>query len=451
MKLTLTAAILMMTCEVQAVAAVSATDNFTATHRDTAFAHQVTAAAEKARSDYAVIWLGKEIPRWNERCPIAIKITNGGGGGATTMTHDRGEVYGWSMRVQGNQSAILNDVVPHEVTHTVLHSHFKRKVPRWADEGMATLSETPKEYNDQWIALRQTWNTRPMSARQVFVTKEYPRDTNATMSFYARGFYMTAFLVEQRDRKEFLLFLDTAHRQGWDKALAVHYGYSTVERMDQDWRGWVAQKPVVQTVKQFRREKTHVLAFGYPGCPPCDRHKRDEAAGMFPDIEFEYVNVKTPEGWERFVKLGAAIEKATAGSPRPFKFRQRVPAFHRKGEAVIVYDYGAGDDKRLLGWLMETIRIPLTLTEGLLGLIYPNADGGEDIPAPENSTPFEEPSVDVTPPVAAPTPNEPVPPKDLPDDDPVDAPEPEDDSFIIVLLAAGMGLVETFLRKKVKA
>ena len=204
-------------------------------------------------------------------------------------------------------------------------------------------------------------------------------------------------------------------------------------------------------VQRFRREKTHVLAFGYPGCPPCDRHKRDEAAGMFPDIEFEYVNVKTPEGWERFVKLGAAIERATAGSPRPFKFRQRVPAFHRKGEAVIVYDYGAGDDKRLLGWLMETIRIPLTLTESLFGLIYPNADGGVDVPGPENSTPFEEPSVDVTPPAAAPTPKEPVPPKDLPDDDPVDAPEPEDDSFILVLLAAGMGLVETFLRKKVKA
>lgn len=198
-------------------------------------------------------------------------------------------------------------------------------------------------------------------------------------------------------------------------------------------------------VQQFRR-KPHVLFFGFEECPPCQSVKRDIKAGLLDDIDIEYVDIQTVEGNKRWVALTDAIKKANPN----FKYEYTFPAFHRAGDANIVYGYNQrGGDRRLLKWVLDTIRLPLTLTEGILGLVYPKSSGTQSPPAPVPPAEDDPPSPKSTTP-----PNAPVAPVDdeptVDDDPPVEAPEPEADSLMLVLLAAGMGLVETFIKKKVK-
>ena len=55
------------------------------------------------------------------------------------LTGGRPVVSSQRMEIRGEAKQLLNSVLPHEVTHTVLAHHFGRAVPRWADEGGVEL------------------------------------------------------------------------------------------------------------------------------------------------------------------------------------------------------------------------------------------------------------------------------------------------------------------------
>src|SRR5690606_2669135 len=95
---------------------------------------------------HAVEWLGQSLPgQWMQPCTIRCKVGNIGAGGQTTFTFQNGEVGGWDMYIQGTEERILDSVLPHEVLHTIFASHFRRPLPRWADEGAASSVEHTTE------------------------------------------------------------------------------------------------------------------------------------------------------------------------------------------------------------------------------------------------------------------------------------------------------------------
>src|SRR5262249_2311825 len=51
-----------------------ASANFEVTAPTTAIARQVSRAAEERRKALTLLWLGKEMPAWPERCPIRVKV-----------------------------------------------------------------------------------------------------------------------------------------------------------------------------------------------------------------------------------------------------------------------------------------------------------------------------------------------------------------------------------------
>ena len=76
--------------------------------------------------------------------------------GATSFQFDpRRSVLGWKMNVQGTEQRILDSVIPHEVSHTIFASYFRRPLPRWADEGAATIIEHESERMRQMQTLKQ--------------------------------------------------------------------------------------------------------------------------------------------------------------------------------------------------------------------------------------------------------------------------------------------------------
>src|SRR3990172_10605400 len=105
-------------------------------------------AAEKHRHDLAIEWLGKPMPNWAHPCVMTVQVgPQLGAGGATSFVFDRGEVFGWRMSIQGSAERVIDSVLPHEITHMIFASHFRRPLPRWADEGGATSVEHLSEKN----------------------------------------------------------------------------------------------------------------------------------------------------------------------------------------------------------------------------------------------------------------------------------------------------------------
>ena len=129
------------------------TQNFVVTAPDERTAQQFGQMAEQYRKQKALEWLGQEMPNWSHPCPLIVKPTMGGAGGATKFNYDfRGGFDVLSMEIEGEYNKMLHSVLPHEVTHTVFAYHFRYPVPRWADEGGSVLSE-----NDSERASEITW------------------------------------------------------------------------------------------------------------------------------------------------------------------------------------------------------------------------------------------------------------------------------------------------------
>lgn len=246
-------ALLVALCPAVALSATCRTENFVVTAPTPEFAKQVGEAAEYYRHHVAIAWLGEPLPgRWSQPCPIHCKVGQIGAGGATTFTFQRGksgqmEVFGWNMEIQGTEQRILDSVLPHEISHMIFACHFRRPLPRWADEGAATLVEHESERMRQTKLLNQVINTsRKIPLRELLSIKEYPRNMQDVLTLYAEGYSLADYLVQKKGehgRAAFLSFLADALKtdslQQWEKAFQKHYGMSSLQEVEHEWTGWV--------------------------------------------------------------------------------------------------------------------------------------------------------------------------------------------------------------------
>lgn len=231
---------LLITAAIGSMGATFRTDNFVVTAPTRDFAQQVGEAAEYYRKELAVAWLGRELPKWYRPCPVKVRVGQIGAGGATTFHFDRGEVSGWNMNIQGTEERILDSVLPHEISHTIFACYFRRPLPRWADEGAATLIEHESERNRQTKLLGEVMSDgTKYSLRQLLSIKDYPRNMRRVLTLYSQGYSLTDYLVQKKGRKVFLEFLSTADKKGWDRAIREHYGVKSIEALEGKWNNWV--------------------------------------------------------------------------------------------------------------------------------------------------------------------------------------------------------------------
>jgi len=217
------------------------TPNFVVQAPSARFAKQTGEMAEKYRRELAVLWLGKPLPKWAQPCPIRLQVgPHLGAGGATSFVFDHGQVFGWQMTIQGSEERILDSVLPHEVTHTIFATHFRRPLPRWADEGACTTVEHPSEQAKQQRMLIQFLQTdRGISFSKMVRMKEYPHDI---LPLYSEGYSLARFLIEQWGRRKYITFLaDGMADDQWDRAFRQHYGYQGLAELQIAWLSWVRQ------------------------------------------------------------------------------------------------------------------------------------------------------------------------------------------------------------------
>ena len=215
------------------------TANFVVEAPSPQLAQKIGDAAEQYRHDLAIEWIGQPLPRWSQPCPITAEVAPTlGAGGATSFVFDRGEVFNWTMTIQGSEERILDSVLPHEVTHTIFASHFRQPLPRWADEGACTTVEHPVERARQHRLLIEFLRTgRGISFPEMFAMKEYPADV---LPLYSQGYSLARYLIERGGRKRYIHFVGTGLASSdWPESLSQYYGIHDIGKLQTVWLEWV--------------------------------------------------------------------------------------------------------------------------------------------------------------------------------------------------------------------
>jgi hypothetical protein len=217
------------------------TPNFIIQTADPRLAETFGKVAEKDRHDLSISWTGQTLPDWAQPCVVTVQVApHLPAGGATTFLFNHGEVYGWRMTIQGSAERVQDSVLPHEITHMVFASHFRRPVPRWADEGAASTVEHRSErakHEQKLIEFLQT--RRGIAFNRMYAMTEYPQDI---LPLYAQGYSLAEFLIEQGGRQRFVAYLKDGMRDGqWGAATERHYGIRDLGTLQTTWLAWVAK------------------------------------------------------------------------------------------------------------------------------------------------------------------------------------------------------------------
>jgi hypothetical protein len=217
--------------------------NFRVYARSEAFANEVARVAEETRKQLAIHWLGQNIPNWPEPCPLMVNDSpNLPASGVTKYTLVGGGVANFQMTVSGTQERIVDSVLPHEITHTILASHFAtlgKPVPRWADEGACTTVEHLSERSKHdTMLVRYLGEGRGIPFATLFTLREYPADM---MPLYAQGYSLSSFLIAQGGPRRFVQFLERGMQtEDWVSAIDEYYQYPRLGKLQVAWNRWVS-------------------------------------------------------------------------------------------------------------------------------------------------------------------------------------------------------------------
>ncbi|MFN8739252.1 MAG: hypothetical protein ACK5YR_04980 [Pirellula sp.] len=236
-------------CHAQIVGApprfMSATPNFTVYANDPNWAKEVSGVAEEFRKALAIHWTGNELPQWSKPCILFVQDNPRAlASGETNYTLVNGAVINFKMTVRGTRERIIDSVLPHEVTHTIIASHFApygRPVPRWADEGMCTTveHEAERRKHDQ-LLIKFLMEGKGLPFVTLFLLEDYPADP---LPLYAQGYSLTSFLIAQggdQGPKTFIRFLEAGMKNNdWVAATNEVYGYPMVGDLKTAWNDWV--------------------------------------------------------------------------------------------------------------------------------------------------------------------------------------------------------------------
>ena len=224
------------------------TANFRVIHNQSReLAEQVARIAETTRSEMTRKWFGEEPAPWPTKCRIILYPTArdyaGGTGkpadspGHSTLKTEGDRVLDRRIDLHCDVKDMLTNVLPHETTHAVLWGRFgPHLAPRWADEGVALLTE-PREKIDRYLRMLTACRARgeQFSAAELMNSKDYP-EARRIGAFYAQSISLVEFLSSQKGgHQEFIRFLRDGIENGYEAALRRHYGINDFNDLERRW------------------------------------------------------------------------------------------------------------------------------------------------------------------------------------------------------------------------
>jgi hypothetical protein len=229
------------------------TDNFRVFHHDPELAAHAGEAAEAVRRDRGHHWGSTAAQRpWVPRCDLYLypdaktfarmtgQAETSPGFSSTAVNGSR--VISRRVNLRADHPQMLTAILPHEVTHVVLNDLFPSSpIPRWADEGMAVLSEPAAEQDVRAIDLDQAVRTRRLFSIANLTQMDHPLDQDWPL-YYSQSVSLTRFLVEQADAAHFVAFLQASQREGVEPALQSIYQINSLSELQDRWLNYATRQ-----------------------------------------------------------------------------------------------------------------------------------------------------------------------------------------------------------------
>ena len=227
--------------------------NFRIYHGDPALAARVAQAAESARLDLLKRWASKAArPSWQPPCEIYLypsakqyALMTGqpeDSPGFSTMGMNQGRIISRRVNLRADHPSLVQAVLPHEITHVILADHFtEQQIPRWADEGLAVLSEPVDEQQRRAADLVTPLADNRLFAVDALMNMDYP-DNRYWGLYYAQSVSMTRFLVEQGTPAQMIQFLQDSQREGYETALRRLYKIDGFPDLQRKWLAYARSK-----------------------------------------------------------------------------------------------------------------------------------------------------------------------------------------------------------------
>jgi hypothetical protein len=215
-------------------------------HLNQADATQVAKSSEACRVEAAMKWFGAVGNDWTPICeiylhPTAQEYSKSTGApvaspGHTTLKTEGVRVLSRRIDLHTDEANMMTGVLPHETTHVVLAGRMgDQPVPRWADEGMAVLSE-PKN------RIQKHLDNLPKHAREntlfhvsrLMQMADYP-EPKLVGPFYAQSVSLVDYLTRLKGPQAFSEFMKDGLKNGYESALSRHYGIQSYNDLNQSW------------------------------------------------------------------------------------------------------------------------------------------------------------------------------------------------------------------------
>jgi hypothetical protein len=230
-----------------ATSAAIETDSFTLKFQgNKALAESIAKIVEAKRTEIFTRWSGPPGGKWNPKCEIVIhesaeafaKATklSAAATGRADATLAEGRVTARRIDLRADDTTLLENALPRELTHIILADLFpSQKPPRWAELGMAVLSSSNDEVSRYLRTMPRVANSQEwLSIPKLIGAAEVPA-ANVT-AFHVESVSLVEFFVRWHGEKAFTAFLRDSQRYGVEPAFKRQYGLKDSHQLEIEWK-----------------------------------------------------------------------------------------------------------------------------------------------------------------------------------------------------------------------
>jgi len=223
-------------------------------------ARQLIRNCEQQRWTLQKRWLHAiEQSAWTPKCDVYcyptatdyVKLTrhSAESWGHVEMEIGNGRVWRRRLNVRSDSSQQLTSVAAHELTHVILADAFcHQQIPRWADEGIAILSEPAGRREEFRKLLRESLaQGRRFSLQELTSARSYPTDPVLTKLFYAQSGMWVEFLTAKKkvSGPNLLKLVSGISDKGFHATLHAHFPNSSILELEAEWKSWVELQDLI--------------------------------------------------------------------------------------------------------------------------------------------------------------------------------------------------------------
>jgi hypothetical protein len=209
-------------------------------------AQEIARTAEIKRGEIFRRWSGPPGGDWNPKCDIILhpdgasfaEVTKhpAAGTGRAEVTLQEGRVTIRRIDLRADDTTVVENALPRELTHIVLADLFpSQPPPRWAELGMGVLATTDGELSRYLRTMPKVAKSGWIATGKLIVAADTKPDDDVT-AFHVQSVSLVEFLVRWQGEKAFTSFLRDAQRYGVESAIQRQYGLRDSKQLETEWK-----------------------------------------------------------------------------------------------------------------------------------------------------------------------------------------------------------------------